>query len=48
MFNGVLDIGHVPVVEGLVEGGCVKKHKVHILDIGHVPVVEGLVEGGWG
>ena len=31
-------------VERLVEGGCVRKHIIHILHFGHVPFVERLVE----
>ena len=37
--------GHVPLVEGLVEGGCVLKHKTHPRHIGHVPIVERLLGG---
>jgi len=38
-------IGHVPIIEGLVEGACVAKYISHIRHIGHVPLIEGLVEG---
>ena len=39
-----MQFGHVPLVERLVEGLCVLKHKVHILYFGHVPIVKRLVE----
>ena len=36
-------VGHVPLVERLVEGSCVKKHIPHIRHVGHVPIIERLV-----
>ena len=39
-------VGHVPIVERLVEGDCTLKHTIHISNIGHVPLIERLVEGG--
>ena len=39
-------IGHVPLVERLVEGVCIKKHTFHIRHTGHVPIIERMVEGG--
>ena len=33
----------LPIVERLVEGGCVLKHFSHILYIGHVPIVRACV-----
>ena len=38
-------IGHVPIIERLVEGSCAFKHTVHINHFGHVPLIERLVEG---
>ena len=35
-----LHIGHVPIIERLVEGFCSIKHTVHILHIGHVPIMD--------
>jgi hypothetical protein len=40
----VILIGHVPLIERLVEGGCTLKHSSHIINIGHIPIVERLVE----
>ena len=31
-------IGHVPIIERLVEGVCASKHTFHIRHVGHVPI----------
>ena len=40
----ILHVGHVPIVERLVERICGFKHLMHLMHFGHVPIVERLVE----
>ena len=39
-------VSNFPIVERLIESGCVLKHIFHILHVGHVPFIERLVKGG--
>ena len=40
------NLAHIPIIQGLIEGGATREHVCHIGNLAHIPVIQRLIESG--